>query len=172
VYLNPNQAGGAKGFPSVAERMGSVNVFGMVLLVGPALRAAREHLRATVMRRGTFRDQRGGGLRPNGSPDAALDGSASGGSAFGGEKRARSDGAEEEEAATPHFPVLCSASDVWVAGGDEHTAPGATGAEVGAPALVLRFATATTEEAHDALLAALAPLKLTLGRIPFGPIAV
>ena len=167
MYLNPNQAGGAKGFPSVAERMGSVNVFGMVLLVGPALRAAREHLRATVMRRGTFRDQRGGGLRPNGRQDAALDGSAS-----GGEKRARSDGAEEEEAATPHFPVLCSASDVWVAGGDEHTAPGVTGAEVGAPALVLRFATATTEEAHHALLAALAPLKLTLGRIPFGPIAV
>jgi len=139
--------------PSVAERMGKVNAFGMVLLVGPALRAAREHIRARVMQRGTFHNQSGRGT-----------------------KRAHSDTSndnEDNEAEAPSFPLLCSASDVWIMGGDEHSLAGvADDAEEGAPALVLRFATETTEEAHDALLAALAPLKETLGRIPYGPVAV
>jgi len=130
--------------------MGKVNVFGMVLLVGPALRAAREHIRACLMQRGTFHNQSGRGMK----------------------QRAHSN-SEDSGAVPPSFPPLCSASDVWIMGGDEHSLSGvAEGAEKGAPALVLRFAAETTEEAHDALLAALAPLKNTLGRIPYGPIAV
>ena len=168
----PSGEGG--GQLTVADRMGSVRVFGLALLVGPALQPAMAHIRASVASRGTYRDHhhRGEGGEEEEEEDEE-----------GEEAGDGRDGAEEEEkrkrqrvgAAVPGdggpLPALCSSSDLWLQGGDEHTPRGGGDGGV-ADGLVLRFATETTEEAHDALLRALAPLAARLGRLPFGPVAV
>ena len=48
---------GAPAMPTVCDRMCGNNVVGILFLVGPQCRSAREKIRATVMRRGKFRDQ-------------------------------------------------------------------------------------------------------------------
>jgi hypothetical protein len=156
----------ARGAPasslSVGDRMSRFHVCGLLFLVGPETAFTRDHIRSSslgIMQRAEL-SSRGQELRfVEDNSDC---------------KRQRKEGISGSSSATVPgavargADVLCSASDVFVNGGDEHSCKERG---VPAPALVVRFACTTTDAAHDLLLAVLAPMVSRLGRLPFGPTA-